>query len=106
MLSGVEWTSLSQGPTSKMDPTPTLGLPAFQPNWAVCRSPLRRKVLEFSVLGGAMLSADRCGLIKEDRHGECHRNREGLNHRIQRQGLEQGEGRVGCRRRVRRKGNP
>jgi len=43
-----------------------------------------------------MLSADRCGLIREDHHGECHRNCEGLNHRIQRQGLEQGEGHVGC----------
>src|SRR5260370_7066683 len=80
---------------SGFDPTRTLGLPAFQPNWAVCCSPLRRKVLESSVCWGiAMLSADRCGLIREDHHGECHRHYKGLIHPIQGQQLEQGEGHV------------
>jgi hypothetical protein len=31
-----------------------------------------------------LLGITRCGFIKEDHHGEYHRNREGRNHRIQR----------------------
>jgi hypothetical protein len=32
------------------DPSRTLDLAAFQPNWTVSRSPLRRKVLEFKCI--------------------------------------------------------